>query len=255
MTTFTIARVDPTTYPFSVFLSELAASLPFIFQKTEETFCRVFVNKLDKQGNIRTIKVTEEFSTQEPSYIENRITGDLYFDEPASLIATKCAALALSILIYTALTMAWHAYQILRSIVIIALRLFEKMRTPLALHRCFEAIQILASEMKPLPEIIKERLWCIMSAPLFGVMIQLAALCGLIRPFHMREVIAVIEKAWHRGISHKEDMRHLPQAERPDCASFCKDIHSGREFYLAYCFQVRGNVAHPNIRVLRRVPL
>ena len=239
------------TYPISQFFSDLFSSC---FQKTEDRFGRVYINKLDERGNPKEYKKRDEAGNtiqySEVCYIEDKLTGDLYIDESASVIAIKCTAIFSVTPLYTAGVIAWNLYQLCGGVARAAAEMFKAMR-----NGCSDV-----SEMKRtfslLPHTCKERLMEMISAPLFGLGMAGAAALGVLKPLHGRSIEALVEKAWHKGASYKDDMRKIPERKAENAWVSCwKDIHSGKEFFLAYCFQVRGNLSDRDIRVLRRAPL
>jgi hypothetical protein len=259
MSSAVLPRIAPNTYP----ASQLFADLPIAsyFKRTHQTFSRITLNKLDASGQIRTFegkdnKTGQPRYYQELTYVENIRTGQIYHDESTCTLMQKCCAIALATPFYTVGTMLWNAYQLLRCIKLITKRIFQGIRTDLYYGRYYEATKIFYREIKPLPDIFKERMKAIVRAPFFGIGLEFAALSGILRPFHGREYVSLIEKAWHNGVSYKEDLRRLPEKKDQDCASCCEEIHSGKEFYLAYCFQARGNThTDGRLKVLRRDPI
>jgi|GEM_PF-3226803 len=261
MSTAILPRMAPNTYPASQLFKDLSTAIPSYFKKTHQTFSQVTLHKLDASGQVRTFeekdkKTGQTRSFQQLSYSENTRTGQIYHHESSSTLILKCSAIILATPIYTVGTMVWNGYQLLRSIALIVKRVFQGVGTDLSLGRYYEATKIFYREIKPVSGILKERIGAIIRAPLFGVGMELAALSGIIRPFHGRDFVAMIEKAWHNGVSYKEDWRRLPEQKDPSCASCCEEIHSADVAYLAYCFQSRGNThADSHLKVLRREPL
>jgi hypothetical protein len=101
--------------------------------------------------------------------------------------------------------------------------------------------------------ILSHGLFEIIKAPLFGLGVELAALYGIFKPYHGRKFEAMIEKAWQQGASYKKDVRIEPH---PCNKKNCWEDFDTRPFYLAYCFQVRGNVHDTQrISVIKREPL
>jgi hypothetical protein len=259
-----LPHINPTSYPIFQLFKDLSAELPSYFKRTDETFCRVYVNKLDEQGNPRIINRTTDLDTGEVTptgpefcFIENIHNGQIYLDEPGFVIAVKCALVFFAVPLFTAGTMLWHVHQIFRSIGLIARNVFNTARRDFVLGRYFEAAQILDREIKPLPGILKERILAIIKAPFFGLGLEIAALAGMIRPLHGREYVGMILKAWHNGATYKNNICKVLLREKDiNYTTLSRDIHSGDEFFLAYCFLDRGNVkTDPRFKVLCHGPI
>jgi hypothetical protein len=261
MSTAILPRMAPNTYQASQLFKDLSAAIPSYFKRTRQTFSRVTLQKLDASGQVRTFEEKDKKTGQtryfqQLPYIENTRTGQIYHDESSSSLILKCSAIILATPFYTVGTMIWNAYQLLRSIGLIAKRIFQGINTDLSLGRYYEATKIFYREIRPLPCILKERIWAFIQAPLFGIGMELAALSGMIRPFHGRDFVAMVERAWHNGVSYKEDWRRLPEKKDQSCASCCEEVLSADVAYLAYCFQARGNThADSHLKVLLRDPL
>ncbi|HEY2811314.1 MAG TPA: hypothetical protein VGJ00_08010 [Rhabdochlamydiaceae bacterium] len=251
MTAVIVPRVTPTSYPLATLFSDICAALRSCCTRPEDAFRRVVINKLDENGQAKSYTVTkpnsqETMQVKDLLYIEEIRTGDLYKNEPRLVVGFKCFAIFMAMPLYVAGTIAWHSFQFLRSIGAVFWRIVEQI-----LHMPVDAKQIFCSEIQVLPEICLERMWAIFSAPFFGLSAALFSLCGVVKPLEMRTVVAMIEKAWHDGISYKKDVCQLPNE-----GTCCGTITSNRDqaLFLAHCFQARGNVKR-NVNLISTQPL
>ena len=243
------------------FCSAIGSLLGSLCEKTESAFRRVHLMKKDADGNIKfydvkNIETGETKKISVLSYIEEIETGDLQKDEPAHVVAQKCAWVALAIPFYTAGAMAWNAFKIPVEICSMLLDTLKKVGELLALQRLYEGAVEMRQGLMQIPGIIGDRLFEIVKAPIFGFGAEIASICGMIKPYRCRKIEALIESAWHGGASYKEDFRKIPKRPDENCLeAFVKDAQLMRPFYLAHCFQVRGNVNDPDIEVIRRESL
>jgi hypothetical protein len=224
--------------PFSL-IQDFCSSVGSLCERTNAAFRRVHVEKKDENGNLKLYNVTDPDTgkaVKDPAtgkvkkksvitYIEDIRTGNLYLDEEAHVVAFKCFVLVFAIPFYTVGKMAWHLFKI-----------------PCGL---FQSLEIVGNNLL---EVVK--------APLFGIGAELAAIGGIIKPYKFRTWEAIVENKWQNGVSYKEDFRKIPPRKGENCwQAFMKDIRQKRPLYLAYCFQVRGNVNDPRIHVIRRESL
>lgn len=261
-----IPRVLPTTYPIAQLISDIAQALPSFLSPTDDTYDIVDVYKLNARNEPRVIHrrnlATKKMEVLGPvfSYIENKHTGRLYLNEPTCVIAMKCACIVFAAPVYTLCTMLWNAYQIFRSVALIAYNVYVEAERDFSLQRYYEATIILNHHIQPLPEIIKERFFEIIKAPLFGVMLQIAALSGIVKPLHGREIVGNIESAWHQGATYKDGKLKRDgqyKGKQVGELTLMEELHSGREVFLANCCLSRGNLNtdRQKFRVLNRRPL
>src|ERR1700722_1105444 len=252
------------TRPANPFLQiqEFFSSLASVCEKTNTAFRRVHVMKTGEDGHIKSYDIRDEKtgkiirSTSIVSYIEDIRTGNLYLDEEAYVVAFKCFLLVFAIPFYTVGKMAWHLFKLPFEIGVVAFDTLVKSGQQFALQRCYEGIHEMRRGFLQGVEIAGDELIEVVKAPLFGLGAELAAIGGMIKPHRFRAWEAIVENRWQNGISYKEDFRNIPPREGENCwQAFVKDIQEKRPFYLAYCFQVSGNVNDPCIHVIRRAPL
>jgi hypothetical protein len=258
----TLPRLQPTAYPFSQLLKDLKDTIPSWFQKTSTVFSRAVVNKLDEQGNLRTLHYPnadtgeEHVKDSEFSYVLNKQTRKIYYDEPGFVISIKCWAAFCGIPIYILGHVLWNVYQIFRSIFIIAHNVYHRASEDFLYGRFYEVARILAQEINPFPSHLKERLLAIISAPLLGLGMWVSAALGVFRPLHGRQWVAMFDKALHDGATYRDHLFKVLVQKECTLASFCKDIHLGKECFLTYCFLDRGNVDdQQRFRLLREEPI
>jgi hypothetical protein len=253
--------MTPVTYTSSELFTDLFAALPTYFQSDEETFSRVYALKLDDAGEARLLKNGDP---DERWFVEHKETGQLHIDEPAYILAVKCAAIFIVTPLYTVGHVAWNCYQMVRCIIAVSYNAFHALRADVGMERFFDAMRAFNEEINPLPNLLMERLFAILKSPLYGVALGLAALSGIIRPLQGRHCVALIEKAWHHGASYKDNVWKDIEAQGEQscdslsgcmtaCQAISRAVHMGNEFFLALCFLERGN--RENVRVLEEAPL
>ncbi|MBS0604326.1 MAG: hypothetical protein JSS60_04720 [Verrucomicrobia bacterium] len=243
---------------FEQLFSSIGTILTTLCDRTETAFQRAHVMKRDAQGNIKLYD-SKDPATGEVrkvgvlTYIEDVKSGELFLDEPAYIVSVKCALIALGMPFYTLGKMSWHIFKTPFEIGAIALETLYKTGEQLALGKLYEGAVSMRSGITQAAEAFGTGLYEIVKAPFFGLGCELAALYGVVKPFHGRKIEAMIEKAWQNGASYKEDFRNVPARPGETCwQAFRKDMQDAHPFYLAHCFQVRGNVHDPRITVIRR---
>ncbi len=243
------------------FCSSLNSFLSTLCEGVDSAFRRVHVMKKDANGNIRLydVKDKETGTTRKVgvlSYIEDIKTGEMQLDEPSYVIATKCALLVLGIPFYTVGKMAWHVFKTPFEITVLAVNTLVKAGDQFAICRYYEGMMEMRRGFSQVPEMFGNGLFEIIKAPLFGLGAELASIYGVFRPYHGRKIEAIIEKAWQQGASYKDDFRNITPRVGESCwDAFVKDVWDARPFYLAHCFQVRGNVNDPRVVIIRREAL
>lgn len=238
--------------------SDLLSSLT---ESTDSAFKRVKVTKRDESGNIRFFNVKdpdtgETRSVSELTYIEDIKTGDLYLDEPTYTVATKCFCVVLGMPFYTVGKMVWHAVKTPLEIGSIAIDAILKVGQLFLSGNYTEGAKEAYCTLQRTFEVLSTGLFEIKKAPFFGLGCALTALYGVFKPYHGRKFEALLENAWQQGSSHKEDFRNVPARPDENClTAFVKDLRDSHTFYLAHCFQIRGNIRNPLITINSREPL
>jgi hypothetical protein len=155
-------------------------------------------------------------------YLADVATGDLYWADSRCVVAAKCLAIQFFNPLYTLGKMTWH----LGHLPVAALK----------------------------GRALSWDLWQLVRSPLYGVAVQLTALYGILCPYEGRKREAQVEFAWQGGVSYREDFRKTKYPKEVSGWEACwRGAHDAQAFYLAYCFQVRGNLRDPHI-ILRREP-
>ena len=249
-------------YPISQLFTDLIAVLPDCFKASDQCFRRVIVNKLDEHGSVKGYNVQDEVTgvyewKTELKYIEDIKTGEFYLDKPWHILSTLGLGIALVDLpVYTVGVMAWNVYITSSKVVEATGRMIRDMGKEIALGRFYQASLVYDKETTHISTAFKNGLWGCATAPLFGLMLEGAGIITIFRPYQGRKIEAIIEKAWRQGMSYKADIRKIKKRDgEDDCQACWKDAHTAQAFYLAYCFQPRGKVTDPRIRVLRREAL
>lgn len=247
-------------------LTSVSSLFNSLTESTDSAFRRVTITKKDLNGNLKSYDKQESVidpvtgqqkmvtkKVSELSYIQDVKTGQIYLDEESYVVATKCALIALGMPFYTLGTMCW---QTLRTVVSVSATVFEtvsKMADHLSLCRGFQAALVLRAGVLHSANTLGTGLYEIIKAPLFALGCELAALYGIFKPYHGRKFEAMIENAWQHGANFKEDFRKIPPDAQGDCFSECrKDVADTQAYYLAHCFQPRGNTSDARITVVKR---
>lgn len=258
-------RIDPFTQ-LQQFCTSIGSLLGSIVESTDSVFRRVEVQKRDSDGNIKfydeketiidpdtgeTKVVTKKVSVLH--YIEDVKTGELYVNDSRFWVAAKCAGIAVATPLYAFGKICWYLVKTPIDIGVIALDSISKIVAQVCLGRLYEASSEAQRSFIQMSQTLGTGLFEVVKAPLFALGVELTAIYGLFKPYHARKFEAIMEKAWQRGASYKEDLRRVPARAGEDCwTAFVRDIRDAHPFYLAHCFQVRGNVNDPRIRVMSR---
>ena len=218
---------------------------------TESTVAwrRVTVYRLDGKGKPETEKVkdprtgNEITRNKEYTYIEDAETKELYWDEPAYVVAMKCAGIALATPLYTVTYMVWNLAKLPLDIVAIVGSAMEKIGSQVKEYKIVDAAATFWKEIViQLPTQLFTDIWNIVKSPLFALGIEFAAIYGILDPFRGRAIEAKIEQIWQNNVSYKEDFRETKTVDTGSCwRNFVNDVTAARAFYFAWCFQVRGN--------------
>jgi hypothetical protein len=219
---------------------------------------RLHVLKLDAEG--RPIKIMDP-DTNKPTdkdrvftYVANTETGELYVDDSKVEVMTKCALLiTMGIPLYTIGQMVWNSVKTVVDVIVIAHKTFKQAAKDLLDGECSMAAKTLFDGfIQSIPSSIAENVWKVVQA------LEAAALYGLYDPYEGRALESRIERLWQGGASYKEDFRYTntPETDRGCCAAFANDVQSAKAFYLAHCFQVRGQAQDTNsFRILKQEPV
>lgn len=249
--------------------SAFSTALSALFESTSSAFNRVHVTKKDENGNIRFYekKVTvvdpdtklsriETRKISELTYIEDAGTGNLYLDEPMDIVMVKCAFLVLGLPFFTFGKIGWHMARTPIEIGTICIDALTKIGPELALGHLYESAGQAHLSASRVAQAFGTGLFEVVKAPFYLIAAEFAAIYGIFKPYHGRRLEAAIEKAWQNGTSYKEDFRNIPARSGETCwQAFKTDIQIAHTFYLAHCFQVRGNVNDPRFNVLKRAAL
>ena len=260
MTTAISATFDPCSQ-LQVFCTALGSLVDNITESSSSAFRTVQVKKKDADGNIKFYEkkevvtnpqtgaqttTTRRFDTL--SYIEHIHSGDLYLEEPWYVVSVKCACLALALPFYGLGKMVWHTIKIPLQIVAIARDSIAKIAERFKEGLCLEAIKEIGHFFYQEVSTFAAEVFEVIKAPIFTVGCEIAALCGIVKPYHGRRYEAMIEHAWQNGVSYKKDKRNGPTGNEEDCLA-C--VRENNPCYMGRCFQVRGNTHDPRIVIVR----
>lgn len=219
------------------FGSAIGTELRDLCQKTDVVFHRVDVCKLDNNGDIKHYEIKNEETKKKwditvISYIVDSKTGDLYLDEDWYVITFKCFCILLINPIFSTLTALWE----LSRLAVLTKRTIERLSE-----------QNDGEPRKELVDNLLKAVFDVVKIPVFSSGIELAAFYGIFHPYQGRRMGAAIESAWHGGIDYKVG----------ELASECSadDLVENRPFYLARCFQKRGNLNQERVVLLDEFPL
>lgn len=213
MPSIPLLRVAEPVYPFSQLFKDLADALPSCLCKEDSDAFQV-VHLYKNNFNVGPVEIHKNH----PSFIKDVATGHIYRDESENIIRGKSILLLLAVPLWTACVIIWDASQLILNIQLLVLRILESLYTGVTFQEIWE------DEIYQLPFILYERLKGIATAPFYGVAMEVAALfAALIKPYHGRKLVAMIEHAWQGGAPYTE-MEKL------------------KAVYLAGCFQVRATI-------------
>jgi hypothetical protein len=174
-------------------------------------------------------------------FIMDASTGDVYnagCDNSQVAVAFKCAMLGLlGIPIFTSANIVWNVIKIALDIGRIAVETIQKIGGALAECKFCDAGRILIKGVLwTLPKYLLKDISAIISAPLYALGLELAAIYGLFSPFEGRKLFTAIEDHWCSGktmdIVDMEDSSKVP----------LKDMLHKTAFHFAQCFRRQGNV-------------
>jgi hypothetical protein len=246
------------------FCTALGSLFTSALERSESAFRRVHVMKKDENGNIKTYDRKEPANSGSSTtakkvsvvtYIEDIKTGEMYLDEPGYVVAVKCFCIALGMPFYALGKVIWYAVKTPVQIAVIACDTIANTGEQLMLGRLYEAATHSKEGLIEAAQVLANGIFDIVKSPFLAIGCELAAIYGIFKPFHGRKFERIFENAWQNGVSFREDARKFPEpSEKFSWKDFKRDIHNANPFYLASCFQVRGNVKEPRVIVVRREP-
>lgn len=247
-----ITAVSPSTLSYSQSQPVQHAVRAPDVDKTQDAFYRVRIQKLDDKGAVRFFNNIDpatgkvKGTKSEFSSIVDRATGDLYYDEEVSVVWGKCVALTVGIPLYGMGMIAWH---LVRTPLVVKWSLCNALvRWPFSTE---DIRNKLWEDITRIPSEIMAGIWGVVKAPFYAIAMEASAFVGLVHPYLGRKWVAAVEHAWHDKISIKQSFVTLPERPNDNCLMSCiKDTALNKPFYLAGCFQVKGNLSDKNIRVI-----
>jgi hypothetical protein len=229
-------------------------------ERADAVFERVTVRKKDETGQFKTYDILQNDGTKVKAdalnYFREIKTGNLYLPEEDSVIRTKCALIALGMPFYTVGSMAINLVHSALKITAVAIDTFMHTLGKLFRGNFQEGGEILSKGVSLIGRTAGVCLFEVIKAPLFGVGCELAALYGIVKPHHGRKYEGLIENAWQQGVSYKLNEGRVPHGPGDSCLQeFAKEKQEASSFYLAQCFQIRGNTNESRITVVSQEPL
>ncbi len=240
------------------FCNALGSLFTGLAERSESAFRRVYVMKKDALGNIKTYDQKPPATPQkvtQVSYIEDIKTGEMYLDEPGYVVAVKCALIGLGMPFHVLGKMVWQTLKTPLEIGLIASFTLAKAGKQLVLGECKKAAIHAREGFLEADYVLSCGIFDIVKAPIFGLGCQIAAIYGILKPFHGRAAAGKCANALQNGVSFKEESCAYPNfSQLVSWQEFKSYFHNLQFSYLAPCFQVRGNVGNPRIIVVRREP-
>jgi hypothetical protein len=225
----------------------LNLAFPFSCNLSEKLTCDDW--KKVKVEKVSRAKDQNSSTKVERNYILHKASGDLYLDESKSVIRVKCVCIALASFAYIALRTSFHVSRLILDTAYIAKNFFsEKFKhqqeDKTLAHR--HIMQALACAKKNMTFIAK--------APLYAVGMQFGSLFGVVHPLLGRRWIAQIESFYHDGCTIKDVSCCVDILQETKESFYDRVYHYITEkkdvFFLANCFQPRGNISSKDIQLL-----
>ncbi len=256
MTTLSPVSTSSWSSCFSGLCADLKANLPCTESK-DAAFARVIISNPHKNGQVKVYDSVDPDTGKKTqsttrSSIVDRTTGDLYLDEKAYVVWVKCIAIMLGMPLYTLATIGWHLTKIPVVITVIAFDILKTVPSYCLENKMDKAWAHFKERVWEIATLSAKEIFEVVKAPFYMIAAESGALVGVFNPYLGRKWVGKIEYSWQNQRSYKEDFRVIP--ERPGESfweAFVKDVIHSRAFYLAYCFQVRGNLSNKNIRLVR----
>lgn len=193
----------------------------------------------DPQWRLISIKVRDEAGQfmRDPRHPENEriiqavqniATGELYNYEDhneAADVAMKCFCICVFSPVYA-------LYVIAADLLLALLHTVLVIKEAFAEHTFVDFCKCLGEGF--VSQVLDDLKMAALS-PLFWVGVELGAIVGLLSPNDGREIVAKVERAWHRGATREDDLRHRTHVKEVPSL-----LH--HTWFLAYCFQPRGNL-------------
>lgn len=201
--------------------------------------------KKDAEGHVIRVDGTPKRFT----YIEDTKTGDLYQNDERCTVATKCALIVLGLPLFAAGVIIWNLCKIVVDIVALAIKTIQLLAKEWSEKGAKEALKNAGWEFcsKFFKVILCEDIWQVVSTPFYATGMLFSAAFGVVCPYLGRKGVAKIEYHWHGKMPHRRDFRRMQVGEPMGCcAPILTDPKEARVFFLAYCFQVKGNSRDAN---------
>jgi hypothetical protein len=250
-----VAGNMPPVEQLRMYWHALSSIGPSLFERTDALFKRTTVYWVDEHGNLALYDdcdpVTNEITKRSyVTYIEHLKSGNLYWEEDEidgpTVVKIKCFLLILGTPFYTIGQMGWQFGRTFIKVVPILIKILsETWKQPFV-----TSDSKMGREFSQLHSVIGDGLFEIIKAPIFGFGIEVAALCGIFKPFHARHFEAIIERIWQQGVSYRCDFRYIYKEN--GYKAIPQGVSELRPLYLAYCFQPRHNVKDSDIKVQKR---
>ncbi len=178
-------------------------------------FRYVHLNKLDERGGVRTFDGISELRS-----VEEIATGDLYIDDEPYVVAIKCALLIPGTPLLCVSKIIWHVLSIPINMICVAFETICLIGAFFQSGSKNQAFALFKTKIVQIAVNSKESILEVVKAPFYAIAMIAVAPYGIFNPYQARKIEAAIEKSWNHGISYKDE----------------------NVFYLATCFQVRGNL-------------
>ena len=202
---------------------------------------RKFVEVELEHVNAHTKESTHHFS------VLNTHTGDLYVDDSMLTVAVKCVLVALVSPVFAVARMWWYGAKALIVTGTVACKAIPLLGEAIKERDGKKAVASW-KEVKTIPSKVGTCIAKVVAAPLYFIAMELGAMYGIFDPFNGREIVAHVEQHMNGGVSRKYDVRHADIEESLPLFKRIQDLYTkSQAFYLAYCFQPKGNLfSHPD---------
>jgi len=212
----------------------------------------ITIFKKTPKGDYVTDKATNK--PKEFSCLQEKKTGDIYNDDPAYIVAIKCAILFFATPLIAIGVMAWNLCKIpidLTRVTLLTLKNFGKWwkeKGP-----CSACVKSAKFFLEKTCKVLLQDLWHIVRAPIYCIGMQILTLIGIAFPFWARKKIAKLEYHWQDKIPLKYDIRELDKEEKTKfCPLLWKEEKKPQACYIAHCFQPLGNLKKDSNLILKK---
>lgn len=177
-------------------------------------------------------------------YIKDTSTGDIYWSDDRSTVAGKCCLIFIGNIAATFVRCTYYFLKPTWKIPQIVMKAFADLAKIFSENTCQTLGDFAIRVTIKLPLSLVKSVVGIARSIISGVLVELAIFAIFKDPYDARKYIAKIEYAMNLGYSYKVSIPN--QFANCDGNSSFSEIHKmirkTKSFYLAWCFQPRGNI-------------